>query len=48
MGDAYRRIGRTREALDAYETYLKRFPDGPRRSIAQHQSELLSEQLDNH
>src|SRR4029079_3184541 len=47
MGDAYRRIGRKREALDAYDTYLKRFPDGPRRSIAQHQSELLSEQLNN-
>jgi predicted Zn finger-like uncharacterized protein len=48
MGDAYRKIGRKREALDAYDTYLKRFPDGPRRSIAQHQSELLSEQLEGH
>jgi tetratricopeptide (TPR) repeat protein len=47
MGDAYRRLGRTRDALDAYQTYLKRFPDGPRRSIAQHQSELLSEQLES-
>jgi cytochrome c-type biogenesis protein CcmH/NrfG len=47
MGDAYRRIGHAREALDAYQTYLKRFPDGPRRSIAQHQSELLSEQLES-
>jgi predicted Zn finger-like uncharacterized protein len=48
LGDALRRIGRTREALDAYNMYLKRFPDGARRSIAQHQSELLSEQLDSH
>lgn len=48
MGDALRRVGHNREALDAYNTYLKRFPDGPRRSIAQHQSELLSEQLDTH
>jgi predicted Zn finger-like uncharacterized protein len=45
LGDAYRRLGRSRDALDAYKTYLQRYPTGARSSIAQRQSELLTEQL---
>ena len=45
LGDAFRRLNRPRDALNAYQTYLQRFPHGDRQSIAQHQSELLSEQL---
>ncbi len=45
LGDAYRRLGRSKDALDAYQTYLRRFPKGVRSSIAQRQSELLTEQL---
>jgi predicted Zn finger-like uncharacterized protein len=44
LGDTYRRIGRTAQALEAYQTYVKRFPRGSRRSIAQRQIELLREQ----
>ncbi len=44
LGDAYRRLGRIEDALDAYEAYLVRFPGGDRRSIARRQIELLSEQ----
>jgi predicted Zn finger-like uncharacterized protein len=47
LGDAYRKLGRARDALEAYQEYLHRYPKGDRRSIAQHQSELLSEQLDS-
>jgi len=45
LGDTYRRVGRSEEALEAYQTYVKRFPRGSRRSIAQRQIELLREQL---
>jgi outer membrane protein assembly factor BamD (BamD/ComL family) len=45
LGDTYRRIGRSEEALEAYKTYVRRFPRGSRRSIAQRQIELLEEQL---
>src|SRR5262249_38083176 len=45
LGDANRRLGRLREALEAYQTYLKRFPNGARISIARRQVELLQEQL---
>jgi tetratricopeptide (TPR) repeat protein len=45
LGDAYRRLGRIRDALVAYQTYLHRYPNGTRSSIARRQSELLSEQL---
>jgi predicted Zn finger-like uncharacterized protein len=44
LGDTFRRIGRTAQALEAYQSYLKRFPRGSRRSIAQRQIELLREQ----
>jgi predicted Zn finger-like uncharacterized protein len=46
LGDAYRKLGRTKDALEAYRSYLKRFPKGDQRSIAQRQSELLAEQLE--
>ena len=45
LGDAYRRLKRTRDALDAYRQYLKQYPRGENSSIAQRQVELLNEQL---
>ncbi len=45
LGDTYRRLGRLDEALRTYKSYLKRFPQGPRRSIAEHQVELLQDQV---
>jgi len=45
LGDTYRRVGRSEEALEAYQTYVRRFPRGARRSIAQRQIELLRELL---
>jgi tetratricopeptide (TPR) repeat protein len=45
LGDAYRRLGRFADALRTYKSYLSRFPRGPRRSIAEHQIELLQEHL---
>jgi len=45
LGDTYRRLGRLDEALRTYKSYLKRFPQGARRSIAEHQVELLQEQV---
>jgi len=45
LGDAYRRLGKLRAALTAYRNYVDRFPRGDRGSIARHQIELLSEQL---
>jgi predicted Zn finger-like uncharacterized protein len=47
LGDAYRRLGRVRDALAAYKEYLQRYPRGERRSIAQRQVELLTEQLES-
>ena len=47
LGDAYRRLGRMRDALVAYKEYLDRYPRGERRSIAQRQIELLTEQLES-
>jgi predicted Zn finger-like uncharacterized protein len=47
LGDAYRRLGRVRDALDAYKQYMQRYPRGERRSIAQRQIELLTEQLES-
>lgn len=45
LGDAYRQLGRNSEALRAYESYLNRFPSGPRSSIARRQAERLREQV---
>jgi len=47
LGDAYRRLGRAKEALAAYREYLERYPRGERSSIAQRQVELLTEQLED-
>jgi tetratricopeptide (TPR) repeat protein len=44
LGDTYRRIGRTEQALEAYRNYIRKFPRGSRRSIAERQIELLREQ----
>ena len=41
LGDAYRRLGRDREALEAYQSYLERRPNGPRASIARRQVDEL-------
>lgn len=43
IGTAHRALGRDQQALEAYEEYLERFPDGPQVSIAEFQSEQLSE-----
>ena len=45
LGAAYRRLGRTQDALTAYERYLDRLPSGPRASIARRQAEELRRQL---
>lgn len=45
LGDAYRQLGRNAEALRAYDSYLNRFPSGPRASIARRQTERLREQV---
>ncbi|HJL14136.1 MAG TPA: tetratricopeptide repeat protein, partial [Sandaracinaceae bacterium LLY-WYZ-13_1] len=45
LGTAYRRLGRTRDALTAYERYLERLPSGPRASIARRQADELRRQL---
>jgi len=44
LGDASRQIGRQDDALRAYESYLSRYPSGPRASIARRQVERLREQ----
>jgi hypothetical protein len=45
LGDAYRRLGRLREALRAYESYLERRPNGPHAGMAQRQVENLRGQV---
>jgi regulator of sirC expression with transglutaminase-like and TPR domain len=44
LGDAYRRMSRSRDALRAYQNYLTRNPNGRYASIAQAQVERLSEE----
>jgi tetratricopeptide (TPR) repeat protein len=46
LGTVYRRQGRPRKALDAYESYLSKFPAGQQRSIAERQASRLREQVD--
>jgi tetratricopeptide (TPR) repeat protein len=41
LGDAYRKIGRTDDAIGAYERYLERLPDGNNASIARRQIAAL-------
>jgi tetratricopeptide (TPR) repeat protein len=43
LGDAYRRLGRTRDALKAYQGYLAKEPEGAQASIARAQIEKLAE-----
>ena len=46
LGEAYRKLGRKRDALAAYRRYTRSHPLGNRLSIAQRQIELLSDQLE--
>lgn len=45
LGSAHRQLGRLKEAYDAYDLYLGRFPRGPKASIASYQMEQLRKQL---
>jgi predicted Zn finger-like uncharacterized protein len=45
LGDAYRRVGRNREALRAYQNYLSRKPNGDQVSIARAQVDRLGDEL---
>ena len=45
LGEAYRRLGRNRDALRAYQSYLTRSPNGDQLSIARAQVERLGEEL---
>jgi tetratricopeptide (TPR) repeat protein len=45
LADAYRRLGRPRDALRSYQNYLNRFPNGKQISIARAQVERLSEEI---
>jgi tetratricopeptide (TPR) repeat protein len=45
LGDAYRRLGRNREALRAYQNYLSRKPNGDQVSIARAQVDRLGDEL---
>jgi hypothetical protein len=47
LGDAYRRLGRMRDALKQYRAYQRRYPHGERASIARRQIELLQEQIND-
>ncbi|HKP58124.1 MAG TPA: tetratricopeptide repeat protein [Polyangiales bacterium] len=44
LGDAYRRLGRNRDALRAYQTYMNEHPKGAQISIARAQVERLSDE----
>ena len=45
LGKAERSRGKLREALNAYESYLARFPSGSKASIARHQRDQLQQAL---
>ncbi len=45
LGDAYRRMGKLREALRAYQSYLSHEPSGAQANIARTQIDRLNEQL---
>ncbi len=45
MGTAHRQLGEPKEAYDAYDLYLGRFPKGPKASIASYQMEQLRKQI---
>lgn len=44
LGQAYRRMGRTSDALTAFQRYLERLPGGPRASVAQRNIDELRAQ----
>jgi predicted Zn finger-like uncharacterized protein len=41
LGDAYRKVGRKEDALEAYNTYVARFPSGSRAAYAKLQASAL-------
>jgi predicted Zn finger-like uncharacterized protein len=45
LGQAYRRAGRTQDAITAYQGYLNRLPSGPRAAQARRQIDELRAQL---
>ncbi len=45
LGKAERQLGNKQGALDAYSTYLSRFPSGSKASIAKYQKKRLEDQL---
>lgn len=45
LAETYRRLGRQREALTAYQSYLQQNPDGPQIELAKSQIERLGEQF---
>lgn len=45
LADLYRRLGRQREALAAYQSYLQQNPQGPQLELAKAQIERLGEQF---
>jgi predicted Zn finger-like uncharacterized protein len=45
LADLYRRLGRQREALTAYQSYLQQNPHGPQLDVAKTQIERLGEQF---
>jgi predicted Zn finger-like uncharacterized protein len=45
LADTYRRLGRQREALTAYQSYLQQNPNGPQLDVAKSQIERLGEQF---
>ncbi|MFW6049987.1 MAG: tetratricopeptide repeat protein [Myxococcota bacterium] len=47
LGDAYRRLGRRKEALDVYRDYLAEHPSGAHASIARNHVQQLERQLES-
>lgn len=45
LGKAERQLGNKQGALDAYSTYLSRFPSGSKASIAEYQKQRLEDEL---
>jgi len=45
LGTAHRQQGQLKEAYDAYDEYMGRFPKGPKASIATYQMDQLKKQL---
>jgi predicted Zn finger-like uncharacterized protein len=45
LGEAYRKLGRTEDALAAYERYLERWPSGSSASVARNQASALRASL---